>query len=99
MNMGVSSYIFNSVTIARVGIATARSVYFLTSYASVNAQFNLAKPHHTAEGFENNYTTSAPNRRAWASPCVNKIWHKASSRSWRLAKPAYCPARSLHEKS
>ncbi len=36
----------------------------LSGCASVNAQYNPAKPHHTADGFKNNYTASVTKSRS-----------------------------------
>ncbi len=55
INTSVRSYIFSSKFAASGVLAVVLS---LAGCASVNAQYSPAKPHHTAEGFKNNYTTS-----------------------------------------
>ena len=40
-------------------LAAIAAMLMLSGCASVNAQNNLAKPHHTPEGFKNNYSASA----------------------------------------
>ncbi len=47
-----SSYHFKSVSTA---VAYAALLSCLAGCAAVNAQYNPAKPHHTPEGFKNNY--------------------------------------------
>ena len=52
MNIWVSSYVFCS---AKMLASIALGTLILTGCNSVNPYFNPAKPHHTAEGFQNNY--------------------------------------------
>ncbi len=61
INTGASSYVFNSRLMV-TGILSA--VLCMAGCASVNAQFNPAKPHHTPDGFKNNYTSSATKSSA-----------------------------------
>ena len=56
-----SCYFFNSKFFTFSVIAAG---LVLSGCASVNAQFNPAKPHHTPEGFKNNYTTSVTKSRS-----------------------------------
>ncbi len=53
MKMCASRYIFSSSKIV-VGMALATLI--LTGCNSVNLYFDPAKPHHTAQGFQNNYS-------------------------------------------
>ncbi len=54
-NTGAISYSFNSKALISAVLAVLLA---LSGCASVNAQFNPAKPHHTSEGFKNNYSGS-----------------------------------------
>jgi len=52
---GASSYFISSNPFI---LAALVGGLVLSGCASVNAQFSPAKPHHTPEGFKNNYATS-----------------------------------------
>jgi N-acyl-phosphatidylethanolamine-hydrolysing phospholipase D len=51
MDMCASSYLFNSAKV----LVAATAVLISTGCNSVNPYYNPAKPHHTAQGFQNNY--------------------------------------------
>lgn len=53
--MGASSYCLNSNSLV---FSVAVAALLLSGCASVNAQYNPAKPHHTPDGFQNNYASS-----------------------------------------
>lgn len=53
--IGVTSYFLNSMLFL---LAVVAALLLLSGCASVNAQFNPARPHHTTEGFKNNYLGS-----------------------------------------
>lgn len=61
INTGASSYGFYSELFTSAVFATLLA---LSGCTSVNAQFNPAKPHHTPEGFKNNYATSVTKSRS-----------------------------------
>lgn len=54
-NSGVKRYFFNSSSFILAAVA---ALLTRTGCASANAQQNPAKPHHTPEGFKNNYAAS-----------------------------------------
>ena len=53
--MGASSYYLDSNLLV---FSAAVAALLLSGCASVNAQYNPAKPHHTPDGFQNNYASS-----------------------------------------
>lgn len=60
INKWGSSYHFNNYTFFS---AVLVALVLLSGCATVNAQYNPAKPHHTAEGFKNNYISSVTKSR------------------------------------
>ena len=60
-NKGVSSSFFNS---KKVSLAVVATVLTLSGCASVSAQYNPGKPHHTPDGFKNNYIGNVNKSRS-----------------------------------
>lgn len=56
-----NSYLFNSKFFV---LALTAGVLVFSACTRANAQYNPAKPHHTSDGFKNNYSTSAPKSQS-----------------------------------